>query len=513
MKVLLIAPYVNLNFDRSAELYNREDFYPSAALLHLAAMLRANNHEPVIVDLNNAVVHSQQAQYLDYCKKIIIDSLNECRPDLVGINCLFSGVFPDVLEFAKTVKSHSPHLKIAVGGIHPTTFPKEILTYNNDIDYVAIGEGENSVVALAASIETKNENLLSFIKSFAYRDKDGVVRVNREKNYIDDLDSLPMPAWDLVNLNKFEMKLDHYYNPPKLPIKNKAAIFSSRACPLACNFCDMFLVMGKTHRKRGVKKIVDEIELLNKDYGVNYFSFMDDQLTLNKAHIMDLCNEILKRKIKIIFDTPNGLWINSLREEVVAKMVEAGLVNAKIAIEHGDDYMRNKVIGKVLDRKKIFEVAKLLKKYKVISNGLFIMGFPEDTNETLKNTYDMMDELQLDKAGVSTLIPFPGTALFKQVVKDKLFIRSWNLDDLWKTPISHGQTEFVIKPYNMSLDDLYKWREKFDVMLVKYWKTSSNPGQPGRNLSLDNDGVAPRLTYRKKNSALIYESVEAKPPT
>ena len=333
MKVLLIAPYVNLNFDRSAELLNREDFYPSAALLHLAAMLRANNHEPVIVDLNNAVVHSQQAKYLDYCKKIIIDSLNECRPDLVGINCLFSGVFPDVLEFAKTVKSHSQHLKIAVGGIHPTTFPKEILTYNNDIDYVAIGEGENSVVALAASIETKNENLLSFIKSFAYRDKDGVVRVNREKNYIDDLDSLPMPAWDLVNLNKFEMKLDHYFNQPKLPIKNKAAIFSSRACPLACNFCDMFLVMGKPHRKRGVKKIVDEIELLNKDYGVNYFSFMDDQLTLNKAHIMDLCNEILKRKIKIIFDTPNGLWINSLREEVVAKMVEAGLVKSAISIE------------------------------------------------------------------------------------------------------------------------------------------------------------------------------------
>ena len=510
MKVLLIAPYVNLNFDRSAELLNREDFYPSAALLHLAAMLRANNYGPVIVDLNNQVVHNQKEKYFEYSKKIIIDSLNEHKPDLVGINCLFSGNFPDVLKFSRIIKSHSPNLKIAIGGIHPTTFPKEILTYNNDIDYVAKGEGENSVVALAASIETKNENLLSFIKSFAYRDKDGVVRVNREKNYIDDLDSLPMPAWDLVNLNKFEMKLDHYYNPPKLPIKNKAAIFSSRACPLACNFCDMFLVMGKTHRKRSVKKIVDEIELLNKDYGVNYFSFMDDQLTLNKAHIMDLCNEILKRKIKIIFDTPNGLWINSLREEVIAKMVEAGLVNAKIAIEHGDDYMRNKVIGKVLDRKKIFEVAKLLKKYKVISNGLFIMGFPEDTNETLKNTYDMMDELELDKAGVSTLMPFPGTALFKQVVKDKLFIRSWNLDDLWKTPISHGQTEFVIKPYNMSLDDLYKWREKFDVMLIKYWKTSSSPRQPGRNLSLDKDGVFPRYTYGKKNSALIYESVEEK---
>jgi len=71
MKVLLIAPYVNITFDRPAKLFNREDFHPSAALLHLAAILRANNHEPVIVDLNNAVVHSQQAKYLDYCKKII----------------------------------------------------------------------------------------------------------------------------------------------------------------------------------------------------------------------------------------------------------------------------------------------------------------------------------------------------------------------------------------------------------------------------------------------------------
>jgi len=476
----------------------------------LAAILRANNHEPVILDLNNAVVHSQKEKYLEYSNKMIIDCINETKPTLVGINCLFSGTFPDVLEFAKTIKFHSPRVKIAVGGIHPTTFPKEILTNCNDIDYVAIGEGENSVVALAASIEKKNENLLSPIKSFAYRDKDGVVRINREKNYIKDLNSLPMPAWDLINLNKFEMKLDHYYNPPKLPIKNKAAIFSSRACPLACNFCDMFLVMGKTHRKRSVKTIVDEIELLNKSYGVNYFSFMDDQLTLNKAHIIDLCNEILKRGLKIIFDAPNGLWINSLREEVVAKMAEAGLVTANIAIEHGDDYMRNKVIGKALDRKKIFEVAKLLKKYKIMSIGFFIMGFPEDTNETLQRTYDMMDELQLDKAGVATLMPFPGTALFKQVVKDKLFIDDWNLDKLWKTPISLAQAEFVIKPYNMSLDDLYKWREKFDVMLVKYWKTSPSPKQPGRGLTLDKDGVKPRLGYRKKNSALIYESVDLK---
>jgi len=504
MKVLLIAPYVSIaKVGRKNVNINREDFYPSAALLHLAAILRVNNHVPIIVDLNNSVVHSailkSRQHYLDYCKNIIIESLNEYKPDLIGINCLFSRVFPDVLEFAKTIKLHSPQLKIAIGGIHPTSYYKEILTNCKEINYIAIGEGENSIVALAAAIQSKNENLISQIKSFAYRDEEGVVKFNKETNYIEDLDKLPMPAWDLINIKKFEMKLDNYYNPKNLQIKNKAAIFSSRACPLACNFCDMFLVMGKKHRKRSVKTIVNEIELLNKDYGINYFSFMDDQLTLNRSHIMGLCNEIIKRKLNIQFDTPNGVWINSLREEVIAKMAEAGLTHTNLAIEHGDDYLRNKVIGKNLERKKIFETANWIKKYQIMSTGSFIMGFPEETNETLSQTYEMMEELQLDTMNNNTLIPLPGTALFNQVIKDNLLLHEWKLDELWKTPMSLEQDRFLIKPYNMKMDDLYKWREKFDIQRNKYWKTNNNN-------PIAHEYSSHKKTY-KRTSPLIFESI------
>jgi magnesium-protoporphyrin IX monomethyl ester (oxidative) cyclase len=505
MKILLVAPYVSLNYEKTTNESIREDFYPSAALLHLSAVLRANEHEPLILDLNNIVVHSQRENYLEYSKKIIIDNLNKYKPDLVGLNCLFSGVFPDVLKFARIIKENSPDLKIALGGIHATTFPKEILTNCNDIDFVALGEGENSIVALAASIKTGNENLLRSIKSFAYRDKDGLVQINREKNYIEDLNTLPMPAWDLINLQKFEMNLDHYHNPTNLPIKYKAAIFSSRACPLACNFCDMFLVMGKIHRKRSIKSIVDEIEVLNKTYGVNFFSFMDDQLTLNRSHILGLCDEILKRKIKMIFNTPNGLWVNSLREEVVAKMVETGLVYANLAIEHGDDHLRNDVIGKGLDRKKIFEVNSILKKYKVKTVGMFLMGFPEDTDETLQNSYDMMNELKLDNYSIQTVIPFPGTKLFKQVVKDKILLGDWKLDELWRTPIALGQygqkKAFLIQPYNMSIDALHKWREKFDKIKMKYWTIESKKTKYGTPNTQSSEQTP------KKRSALIYESI------
>ena len=505
MKILLIAPYIDRSFDRptnskvsEVETLNREDFIPSTALLCLGAMLRENNYEPVLLDLNNNEVHQYRETYLDYCNKSIIDKINENKPELIGINCLFSGSFPYVLEYAKAIKSHSPHIKIAIGGMHPSTFPKEILSNCKDIDYISIGEGEKSMTALANSIKTKNENLLSSIKAFAYRDKDGEIKINRQANYIDDLNTLPMPAWDLLDIKKFEMNLDHYYNPPKLPLKYKAVVLTSRACPCECNFCDIFMVMGQKHRKRSVKLIVDELELLNGDYGVNYISFMDDNLTLNRAHIMDLCNELIKRKLhkRLIWDTPSGLWINSLREETIAKMVEAGFVKAAISVEHGNDYIRNKVIKKHLDRKKIYEVAALLKKYKVMTTGYFIMGFPEETHETLQDTYDMLEELQLDKSSVSTLMPFPGTSLFKQVVRDKLFLRNWNLNDLWKTPISLGQDEFIIKPYNLSVDELYKWREKFDKIILKYWHTNAfNPATLGEGLTPDSAGIRPRLNY------------------
>jgi radical SAM superfamily enzyme YgiQ (UPF0313 family) len=130
------------------------------------------------------------------------------------------------------------------------------------------------------------------------------------------------------------------------------------------------------------------------------------------------------------------------------------------------------------------------------------MGFPEDTNETLNDTYDMMNELQLDNSSVNPVIPFPGTALFKQVVKDKLLLGDWKLDELWKTPVSSWQTDFLIKPYDMSIDDLCKWREKFDLMKVKYWKTNVGLA-PGKNIGIDSSSSTPRVTYRKKNATKI----------
>ena len=118
-----------------------------------------------------------------------------------------------------------------------------------------------------------------------------------------------------------------------------------------------------------------------------------------------------------------------------------------------------------------------------MTGGFFIMGFPEETPETLSETEKMMEELKLDRMGVSTAIPFPGTKLFEQVKRDRLLIESVNYDNLWKTPISHAQHGFVIKPYKMSIDELVEWRVRLNAVNDKYkgynkkqWESSTANG-------------------------------------
>ena len=117
-----------------------------------------------------------------------------------------------------------------IGGIHPTTYPREILTHCKEIDYIAIGEGENTLISLVEALEKNSENLLTSIKSFAFRSSEGKVKINREANFVEDLDTLPLPAWDLVDFKKFGMNLDHYYNP-KIYVEIYGGCFYFKSLP------------------------------------------------------------------------------------------------------------------------------------------------------------------------------------------------------------------------------------------------------------------------------------------
>jgi len=458
MNILLINP-------KTPSFIDNKEYYIPSSLLYLASSLQKDGKNVDILDLNTFMSNDTES--------ILINKISNMEYSLIGITCLFSGHYPLVSEYSRIIKHHLKSIPIVIGGIHPTLFPYEILYNCPTIDYIILGEGELSLVELSNVIYTKYtakyefHNNLSKIDGFAYRYNDKI-EINTKKLFIEDLDSIPISAYNLINLKDYYHNTTNWHNPKNLSINCSIPIISSRSCPMKCNFCSMFNVMGSKHRKRTPKNVVDEIELLYNKYNHRYFSFMDDNLTLDKSHVTKICNEIINRNLNIQFDTPNGISIKFLDEGILDLLVSAGLVRVSLAIESGSDYIRNNIMGKKLSRKKIFEIVKLTKKYKSLYvRAFFIMGTPEETNDTLMETYNMIQEIDVDKPIVSTLIPFPGTRLFEQCLKDKLFIDDINPADLWKTKDLYftKNNRFFIKPYNLEIDELYSFKNKFDVLI------------------------------------------------
>ncbi|UCG54863.1 MAG: radical SAM protein [Dehalococcoidia bacterium] len=456
MRTLLINP------PTPQFIVNKEYYIPSS-LLYLAAALQKAGKNVKILDLN-----TYEAEYSDtsraFFEKIMISYIHDYQPSLIGIGCLFCGQFPAVLSFSKKIKEESKEIKIAIGGIHPTTYPTEILANCPSIDFVALGEGEITMVELVDSLESGREDF-NKIDGIAYR-SNGEIIVNQKISFIENLDELPFPAYDLINLEDYYHDTSHWHNPKNLPINASIPIISSRSCPNRCNFCSMFMVMGPRWRYRSPENVVDEIEYLYNKYNHQHFSFMDDNITLNKARTLEMCNQIVKRRLNIQFEIPNGLSIRTLDKDVLDALISAGLVRVALGIESGSDYIRNEIIGKRLSREKIFEVVRLTKEYKQLYvKAFFIIGMPEDTRETLMDTYNMIKEIDIDMPQVFNLLPFPGTKVFEQALKDNLLI---DIDNLWKKDVFYGSgnKQFFVKPYELEVEDLQEFRDKFDNLIA-----------------------------------------------
>ena len=462
MKAILISSF---KFDS----VSRTDIAPPLNLLYIAAVMRNSGVEPILFDMNLITVSSPETAEKERLAAVKV-RLTESRPDIIGISCLTTSHFPFMHQSAAMARRLFPNAIIILGGVHATLFAKEILENCPEFNYIVLGEGEEQTAELCKAFINGNVKDLSHIQSLGWRDPSGKVIVNPRINYITELDLLPMPAWDMIDFSLYYLDHSNWYNPKKHNIKISIPILSTRSCPYACNFCSAHKTMGRGFRKRSPSNVVDEIEYHIDKYAHNYFGFADDNLTLDKRHALDVFNEITKRGLDIQFESFNGYNLASLDAEVVDAMAQAGCIYAILPIEHGSDRMRNQIIGKKLPREKIFEVMNLYRKHRIQTRAMFIMGFPEDTSETLQETLTMIEALSPDMADVFTLIPFPGTKIFSQSIRDNLFIRQVDENKLWDGSLSLDTkgADFYIKPYAMSLDELADWRHKFNDVSAAY---------------------------------------------
>lgn len=462
MKILLINPPI------PAKWYNDEYYLPSS-LLYLGAVLQKNCDEVKIIDMKALKVPKDKNRN-EFYDRYLINILDEFSPELIGFGCLFSGNFPDTLRFSIKCKEHKKDIPVVAGGIHFTIYAGEILKNCPSIDYIVMGEGEETTVRLVNMLKTNRKDFTS-LDGFAYRENNEV-KVNSKKHHIENLDMIPFPAYNLINLTDYYVDTSKWHNPKNLPINTSIPIITSRSCPHRCNFCSMYMVMGPRWRTRTAVNVVDEIEFLYKTYNHMHFSFMDDNMTLQKKRTLDICSEITKRKLDIQFETPNGLNINTLDEEVLYALISAGMVRISIAIESGSDFIRNKIMRKRLSRTKIIDTVKLIKQYPQLhASAFFIMGMPEETEETLMDTYNLIKEIDFDKIHLMNIVPFPGTEVFEQAKKDGILM---NIDtkDMYKADDLYFKNyeRFFIKPYKLEVSEMLDFRYKCEELINK--KTS-----------------------------------------
>ena len=386
MKILLVKPY-NLS----------DHIQPSLGLGYLATAVR-DSHDVEIID---CIKDRKKAE--DF--SIILD---EKKPDLVGIQCYTYDLYyiGDILKSCK-----KRNIKTVIGGPHPSTAPLETMEFfGEDVDYIFQGESEKGFKMLLDSLSGKKDIKKEEIPGLGWREN-GKTRIN-EKYFEEDLDSLGMPAWDLIKPETYP-EAQHGAFFRKFPI---APIITTRGCPFSCTFCAGNLIAGKKVRKRSPENIIEEIRFLY-DRGIREFHMVDDNFTFDKDFAKNVLKSLKKMDLDISWAVPNGIRMDTLDDEILTLMKETGLYLISLGIESGTDKILS-LMKKNMTIEKIKKCVELIKKYNIDMAGFFILGFPGETKEDIEKTIDFSLNLGLIRANYFTYLPLPGTESFNNLKKD-----------------------------------------------------------------------------------------------
>ncbi len=480
-RILLINSSVMSSDCKSVMVGNLgEEPYPPLGLLYIASTLMERGIKVELLDIpvvflkKRIEARNQQIPNWDFnemiLKQIVKERVQDFQADLVGISCLFSGKFRGTVLISEAVKEARPQCPVVIGGLHPTVFAQEALERLPSVDFVILGEGEQSFGDLLSSL-FENRMPLSDIDGLAYRDSNGTTHVNQKTSFINELDRLPLPAWGIIDLDDYAIEDEAWQsfweNPKRYPLRYRMPLLTSRSCPMQCRFCAMHLVHGKGIRFRSVENCLKELEWLHYDFGVNYFSIIDDNFTLNKNRVIDFANEIVKRNIKIYLDAPSGISMHFYDKEIHDALMAVGMLRLFFPIESGSDYMREHVMGKKLSREKIYENSEIVRNEKdLFVRAFFVIGMPQETEETLRASWDMMEELYIDDVSIHFATPFPGTALYEEVIQNNLLDIPLR-DVFFADDFQQSSDRPFIKPYHLEIDDLIKFKNRVEGLFLK----------------------------------------------
>jgi anaerobic magnesium-protoporphyrin IX monomethyl ester cyclase len=404
MKVLLVMPPIVIN---QGYYSTGGDFEFPVSICYLAALIEKIGKQVEIFDgrLSQNLIED------------FSDLFDKGNFDVVGFSTVTAST-TNTMKLAAVVKQKKPSTVTIIGGVHPTIIGPKILDQMRDIDIAVFGEGEQTIAELLRNLETNQP--LSNVCGLAFREGSNIVQTGR-RELIKDLDSLPFPAYHLVDIPKYGT------NPGLFIEKPIIAIITSRGCPYNCNFCADSAIWQHKCRLRSAQKVVDEMELLVKEYRVKEIKFFDDTFTFDRKRVIEICNEILKINLKVIWRCASR--VDQVDLELLRLMKKAGCCSISFGLESGSDEMLKKMNkGTTTQQGRV--AVKLAKQAGLYVNGFFMLNYPGDTIETTEQTIRFSRELGLDYAGFNLVIPHFGTQMYEEIKKNyKVDPKVWDNPD------------------------------------------------------------------------------------
>jgi radical SAM superfamily enzyme YgiQ (UPF0313 family) len=361
MKTLLINP---------PQLFPKELVYIPLGLAYLASMLKTYGYEVKVKDMTL------------YSWDKVRSEIKQEDPDIVGIGCLTLWRNQTV-KTACIAKELNPHVKIIVGGPHATFYPEHMFKMA-PIDVVVIGEGEITLVELVEAF-SKGEDL-SKIKGIAFPKNGKVVRTET-RPLIKSIDEIPFPSYDDFDLRKY----NGLNFPKKLRHLVRTAMITSRGCPFACHFCSTSRYWGRFWRARSPENVVDEIEWLYNKYNVRLIHFFDDIFTLNRNRVIEICKEILRRKLDVLWQAETR--VDCVDKELLRWMRKACCREINYGIESGSaKILRN--IEKRITPEQIRKALKMTHEAGICTIGYLIVGNPGENEDIINETIELLKEFK-----------------------------------------------------------------------------------------------------------------------
>lgn len=406
-RIMLVIP--------NAKWYQQESYWHlhPYALALLAAMLDPDRYTVKILDANIDDLSPEQ-----FGAEVAV-----WAPDLVGISILANEFAITGHVGARAAKQARPEVVTVLGGVYPTTRPRDAVD-DAMVDFVVIGEGEEVFPALLAYLN--GEGPCPEV-GLAYR-KDNAFVVQERAPFIQDLDALPFPAFHLLDYRRYTTQsFKHVVDAPRaLPY---AKLITSRGCPIGCTFCQVEAISGKLTRYQSAKRVVDEMEWLVDAFGVKAIEFLDDNFLGNRRRAREIFGEMIRRKVPVVW---NAMNVSSfyLNDELLELMRQSGCQYVSIAVESGVHRVLKDIIKKPVDLKHVKNMLDRCRALDMDTTTLWVIGSPGETWDEIRTTIRVAEEMGSDYTKINVATPYPGTELFDMAVDGGYLSPGFDFGDL-----------------------------------------------------------------------------------